>query len=125
MRHRRLPGNSGRLSSGSLTPMRTARVRADRTAADDACGETARRTIDNLRREEPELEVHDRLNLCGRWRSALRVTGNRIGYLADETIADHLTRLRCAAVPHHGAQEFQIRRRPRPPVHHARAMAHL
>ena len=84
-----------------------------------AVGETARRTIDDLRREQSQLEVDDRVNLRGRGRRALRVARNRLHHLADETVANE-TGLRLAAVPHHRTQEFQVRRRQRPAVHRRR-----
>ena len=78
------------------------------TTACDTFSETARRAIDDLRREQPELEVDNRMNLRGWRRRALRVARDRVHDLSDETVADRLTRLRRAAIPHHAAQKFQV-----------------
>ena len=61
--------------------------------------ETPSRTIGDLRREQPELEIDDRVHLRGRGSHALRVTGDRVHHLRDQTIANRLTGRRLRGRP--------------------------
>ena len=69
----------------------------------------------DLGREEARLEVHDLLALLGRERNALGVSRRGAVRLVQEVERDRLPGERLAAVPHHGAEEGEVRGRGRTP----------
>ena len=111
------------MPSGSLMPMQNGcarRGRRDRCVR--AVGRGCPPTIEDLRREQAELEVDDRLDLsrASGGSDACAWPVRRVHAWLSESVADRLARRRLAAVPHHRAQESQVRRRQGPAVHRCR-----